>query len=80
MTKANTHIFLKQIKSNIGTPEKIRQVLRGLGLKRINSTSTLNDTPAIRGMVVKVQHLVAVEVRPGIATPTSARSRARALK
>lgn len=35
--------------------------LRGLGLKKINDVSVLPDTPAVRGMISKVSHLVAVE-------------------
>jgi len=49
------------IKSMIGKPEKQRQVLRGMGLTRINKTVELADTPAIRGMVRQVGHLVKAE-------------------
>jgi len=35
--------------------------LRGLGLRKIRSTSTLEDTPAVRGMITKVAHLIKVE-------------------
>ncbi len=49
------------VKSMIGRPEKQRQVLRGMGLGRINRSVVLEDTPAVRGMVRKVIHLVAVE-------------------
>jgi large subunit ribosomal protein L30 len=35
--------------------------LAGLGLKKINATRTLEDTPAVRGMINKVHHLVRVE-------------------
>ncbi|MCK9231518.1 MAG: 50S ribosomal protein L30 [Syntrophales bacterium] len=45
----------------IGRPTKQRQVLRGLGLGRMNRSVVLEDTSAIRGMVQKVIHLVAVE-------------------
>ncbi len=48
-------------KSMIGRPEKHRKVLRGMGLTRINKTVQLEDTPAIRGMVQKVSHLVSAE-------------------
>jgi len=49
------------IRSMIGRPEKHRRVLRGMGLTRINKTVELEDTPAIRGMIHKVSHLVTAE-------------------
>ena len=52
---------ITQVRSVIGRPEKHRRVIEALGLRR-NQTSVLhNDTPAIRGMVFKVRHLVNVE-------------------
>ncbi len=48
-------------KSVIGSPEKIRRTLVGLGLTRTNKTIIRQDTPEIRGMVAKVRHLVEVE-------------------
>lgn len=48
-------------RSRIGTKPRQRQVLRGLGLRRINSSVLREDTPSIRGMVTKVVHLVEVE-------------------
>jgi large subunit ribosomal protein L30 len=45
----------------IGRPERHRRVLRGMGLTRINKTVELEDTPAIRGMIHKVSHLVKAE-------------------
>lgn len=49
------------VKSMIGRPENHRRVLRGMGLTKINRTVELQDTPAIRGMVNKVSHLVTAE-------------------
>jgi large subunit ribosomal protein L30 len=49
------------VKSMIGRPEKHRQVLRGMGLHRLNRSVELQDTPAIRGMIQKVCHLVKAE-------------------
>jgi large subunit ribosomal protein L30 len=49
------------VKSMIGRPENHRRVLRGMGLKHINQTVELQDTPAVRGMVQKVCHLVKAE-------------------
>jgi large subunit ribosomal protein L30 len=54
-------INITLIKSMIGRPEKHRRVLRGMGLTRINKSVQLNDTPAIRGMIAKVSHLVKAE-------------------
>ena len=49
------------VKSLIGRPEKHRKVLRGMGLTKLNKTAELQDTPAIRGMVNVVSHLVKAE-------------------
>ena len=51
-----------QRKSGIGRPEKQRATLRGLGLGKIRRESVLDDTPAIRGMINVVRHLVEFEV------------------
>lgn len=48
-------------KSMIGSPQKIRATLTGLGLTRTNKTVVRQDTPEIRGMLNKVQHLVDVK-------------------
>ncbi|MEK6715929.1 MAG: 50S ribosomal protein L30 [candidate division NC10 bacterium] len=48
-------------RSKIGSTPRQRQVLQGLGLRRINSSVLRQDTPAIRGMVTKVLHMVKVE-------------------
>ena len=53
-------IQVKLIKSEISQPETQRRTLRGMGLTRIGRTVILKDTPAIRGMVRKVAHLVQV--------------------
>ena len=45
-------------KSMIGRPEKHRKILRGMGLTKLNRTVVLKDTPAIRGMIEAVSHLV----------------------
>jgi large subunit ribosomal protein L30 len=54
-------IKVRQVKSVIGYDRRQRATLRGLGLRRMNHSVTLEDTPSVRGMVVKVQHLVRVE-------------------
>ena len=54
-------IKITQIKSSIGSVQKTIGTLRGLGLKKIQSTSVLIETPEVRGMIKKVQHLVKTE-------------------
>jgi large subunit ribosomal protein L30 len=49
------------VRSLIGTMESHRATVRGLGLRRINSTSEVIDTPATRGMINKVSYLVKCE-------------------
>ena len=49
------------VRSMIGRPETQRKVLRGMGLTKLNKTVQLEDTPSIRGMIRKVQHLVKAE-------------------
>lgn len=48
-------------KSNIGSTQKIRATLVGLGLTKTNKTVVRKDTPEFRGMIKKVAHLVVVE-------------------
>ncbi|UJF19481.1 50S ribosomal protein L30 [Vibrio sp. SS-MA-C1-2] len=57
---ANT-IKITQTRSSIGRLPKHRATLRGLGLRRINHTVELEDTPCIRGMINKVYYMVKVE-------------------
>jgi len=52
---------ITQVRSYIGRPEKHRRILRGMGLGKMHKTVYLEDTPAIRGMVKKVCHLVTME-------------------
>ncbi len=56
---ANT-ITVVQVGSPIRREDKQRQTLIGLKLNKLHRTSTLEDTPAIRGMIEKVKHLVRV--------------------
>ncbi|EDM70031.1 ribosomal protein L30 [Roseobacter sp. AzwK-3b] len=53
-------IVVKQIGSPIRRPEKQRQTLIGLGLNKMHRTRELEDTPAVRGMVNKIPHLVKI--------------------
>jgi large subunit ribosomal protein L30 len=48
------------VKGLIGTRESHRATVRGLGLRRVNSVSELQDTPSVRGMINKVSYLVKV--------------------
>jgi large subunit ribosomal protein L30 len=54
-------VTVTQIKSGIGSTEKVRATLTGLGLTKMQKTVTRKNTPEIRGMIKKVQHLVRVE-------------------
>jgi large subunit ribosomal protein L30 len=54
-------IKIKLVKSIIGTKESHRATVRGLGLRRLNSTSELQDTPAVRGMINKISYLLKCE-------------------
>jgi len=59
--KALRTIKVTLVKSPIGTKQSHRATVRGLGLRKINSFSILNDTPEIRGMVNKINYLVKCE-------------------
>jgi large subunit ribosomal protein L30 len=54
-------ITVRQIASAAGRQAVQRATLRGLGLDKLNRVRTLADTPAVRGMIARVQHLVRVE-------------------
>ena len=60
MAETNT-VTVRQIGSPIRRDAKQRQTLIGLGLNKLHRSSTLRDTPAVRGMIEKVKHLVRVE-------------------
>lgn len=53
-------IKIKQTKSRIGAPKDQKRTLDALGLTKMNRVVEKEDTPALRGMVRKVQHLVTV--------------------
>lgn len=54
-------IRVRQVRSTIGFDRRQRATLRGLGIRRMHHQVELPDTPAVRGMVRKVTHLVKVE-------------------
>ena len=56
-------VTVTQIKSPIGRPKDQRATLIGLGLNKLHRTRELEDTPAVRGMIRKVAHLVSVQER-----------------
>ena len=59
-TDINT-IRVTQVGSPIGRPSDQRATLKGLGLNKMHRSRELEDTPAVRGMVNKVKHLVRLE-------------------
>ncbi len=61
MSAGMKKIKLTLIKSIIGTKQSHRATVRGLGLRGVNSSAELEDTPSVRGMINKVYYLVKVE-------------------
>jgi large subunit ribosomal protein L30 len=59
-TEAKKTVTVEQIGSPIRRPAVQRQTLVGLGLNKMHRQRTLEDTPAVRGMIRAVQHLVRV--------------------
>lgn len=60
MAKKQDTLRIEQIKSPIGYARSQRDVLRSLGLRRIRHVVERPDTPAVRGMIAKIPHLVRV--------------------
>jgi len=60
-SKKKSTLKVTQTKSPIGRPKDQRATLIGLGLNRISRTRELEDTPAVRGMIDKVSHLVRID-------------------
>ena len=65
---AASRIRITQVRSTIGRPDGQRQTLVGLGLNKIGRTVERPNTPAMRGMVRKVIHLVEFEELDGSAS------------
>ncbi len=59
-SKSGGKLHLKWVRSAICTPVKHKRVIKGLGFTRLNQVVERPDTPAIRGMVAKVPHLVEI--------------------
>lgn len=53
-------IRIKYVRSSIGRPERQKRIVRSLGLKRLNQVVERQDTPAVRGVVAKIPHLVQI--------------------
>jgi len=60
MAKKKTTVKVQQVGSPIGRKADQRATLIGLGLNKMNRVSELEDTPSVRGMINKVQHLVEI--------------------
>ncbi len=58
---ADKKIKVTLVKSIIGTKQDHRATVRGLGLRKLNSSAVLEDTPAVRGMIRKIAYLVKCE-------------------
>ena len=58
---AEKKIKVTLVKSLIGTKQDHRATARGLGLRKLNSSAMLEDTPAVRGMIHKIANLVKYE-------------------
>ncbi len=58
---AAKEIKITLVRSGIGYSERQKKTLLGLGLTKLGRTRVLKDTPAIRGMIGKVAHLVSIE-------------------
>ena len=60
MANEGKTLLIEQVRSPIGYNNKQREVLRGLGLRRIRHVVEREDSPAVRGMVRKISHLVRI--------------------
>lgn len=60
--KKGNDLRIQLVRSLIGRPARQREIVKGLGLRRIDSVVIRKDCPEIRGMINKIEHLVNVEV------------------
>ncbi len=60
MTTQQKTVKVQLVRSPIGCKEDHRATVRGLGLRKVNSTRELQDTPAMRGMINKIDYLVRI--------------------
>ena len=61
MAEEKKYITISQIRSGIGRDGSQKKTLIGLGLGKLNKIREIEDTPAVRGMINKVKHLVEVK-------------------
>lgn len=54
----NPKLRVTLVKSTIGKPKKHRDIVAGLGLNKLNKTIELQDTPEVRGMIAKINHML----------------------
>ena len=59
--KKSGKLKIKWVVSFIGCPKDMRATIRGLGFRRMQQIVERDDTPAVRGMILKVRHLVVVQ-------------------
>ena len=60
MTTQQQTVKVQLVRSPIGSKQDHRDTVRGLGLRKLNSVSELEDTPSVRGMINKISYLVKV--------------------
>ena len=61
MAGERKQILITQVKSAIGEPRRVKETLRALGIKHHQQTVEQADSPAIRGMIASIHHLVTIE-------------------
>jgi large subunit ribosomal protein L30 len=59
-TQNKATLKIQWVRSAIAAPEKHKRVVKGLGFTRLNQVVVREDTPAIRGMINKIPHLVKI--------------------
>jgi len=57
-TKSGARLRVTQVRSVAGRYKNQHETMRGLGLRKIRDSRVLEDTPSVRGMIDRVQHLV----------------------
>jgi large subunit ribosomal protein L30 len=61
MAKTTSKIKVKLIKGLAGTTDKVKNNVRGLGLRKVGQTSELENTPSVRGMIKKIIYMLEVQ-------------------
>jgi large subunit ribosomal protein L30 len=64
-TPSGSHLAITLVRSPIGHPAKHKAIVKGLGFRKLQQTVIRPDTPAIRGMVQAISHMVRVEPQTG---------------